>query len=100
MQFLATVARVLGRFGSRHGRLLGFVALGTRGRRGRDFRGGTALGLGFLLGTRFFLRTAGFFSLFLLGGFVFDAPAVLRLDALAFLARRFQTVPFGLFQRF
>ena len=100
MQLLASVTRVLGRIGSRPrapSRACG--ARGARGR-GRDFGGGTALRFGFLLGALLFLRAAGFFRLLLLGGFVFDAPAVLRLHALAFLARGFLALALGGFLRF
>ena len=101
VQFLASVTRVLGRIDERPRAPSRACGARARGRAcDRDFRGGATLGLGFLLGARLFLRAPGFFSLLLLGGFVFDALAVFRLDALAFLARRFEALALGGFLRF
>ena len=64
------------------------------------FRGGAALRIGFRLGTLLFLRLARLFSLAFARGFVFDAAAVLRLHALAFLARSFGALALGGFSGF
>src|SRR6185503_4784642 len=73
------------------------MALGAHGlhMRGSGLRGGTALRFQFLPGFRFFLRAARLFGLLLLARLVFDAPAVLRLHALALATRGFLAFALG-----
>ena len=75
------------------------MTLGAGRLRG-GLRGGAALRFAFLFDARLFLRAAGLFGLLLARGFVFDAAAVLRLHALAFLARGFQFLALGGFGGF
>ena len=70
-----------------------------RGLRG-GFGGGATLRVLFLARARLFLLAALLFGLLLARGFVFDTAAVLRLHALAFLARGFLALALGGFRRF
>src|SRR6186713_2577573 len=98
VQLLAAVARVLGGIHGDDRRFFRLVSLGSC-RRSCHFGGSTALRLG-LLACALLFQPTGFFRLLFLGRFVFDTAAVLRLHALAFLARGFLALALGGFRRF